>query len=76
MVIPSKKRWKSLNGLQVAREGPVILHPQNVGHATAQGHRLGAVNQAPVAAELDLPGVLVALGGGKQCHKTAMGMKK
>ena len=60
MVFPFQ-RWKSLNSLHVARKGPVVLHPQHVGHATAQGHRFGAVDQAPIAAEFHLPGVL-ALG--------------
>ena len=56
-------KWKSGGKLSrsfhVARESPVILHPEHVGHATAQGNRLGAVDQAPIAAEFHLPGILV-----------------
>lgn len=51
--------WKTLKWFHVARESPVILHPQHVGHATAQGNRLRAVDQAPIAAEFHLPGILV-----------------
>ena len=42
-----EKWWKNSPGRSMWRaESPVILHPEHVGHATAQGNRLGAVDQS------------------------------